>query len=246
MCEAQGLEGVIMPFSLISTLIDAARSRVEAPLADVGGAFVAQAMLQQTGREAVIALGTTLALFLILLMAPVLPSNEWAIILAGIVMMLFLGHLAKDLWVLVGWVTLWWRLRIGPRRLLRVILFRIIMRGQEELEQGVQLLIQSGSLPLRMAHSVAAGLYATEQPDQVAWRLAESTEASILRHALRTLALALLPILSVFWAFRWVVVYGGLLGRTAHMGPLEAAVYPLAALIDLLFGTSLRTLLQSG
>jgi len=235
-----------MPFSLIPALINAARGKVEAPLADIGGAFVAQAMLQQAGHEAVVALGTTVALFLVLLMAPMLPSNEWATILAGIVMLQFFFHLAKEAWQLAGWARLWWRLRIGPRRLLRLILFRIIMRSQEKLEQGLQSLIQSGGLPLRMAHGIAAGLYATEQQDQIAWRLAESTEVSILRQALRSLALALLPILSVFWVFRLVIVYGGLLGHAAHLGPFEAAVYPLAALIDLLFGTSLRTILQAG
>jgi hypothetical protein len=235
-----------MAHSLLATLINAASGKVEEPLADIGAAFVAQAMLQQAGHEAVVALGTTAALFLVLLIAPVLPSEEWATVLAGIVMLLYFFHLAKEAWQLVGWARLWWRLRIGPRRLLRLILFRIIMRGQEELEQGIQSLIQSGGFPLRMAHRIVAGIYATEQPDQVAWRLAESTEASVLRQALSSLALALLPILSVFWVFRLVVVYGGLLGRTAHLGLFEAAVYPLAALIDLLFGTSLRTMLQAG
>ena len=235
-----------MAFSLIATVIDAARSKVEGPLGHVGKAFVAQEMLRRAGHEALVALCATTALFLVLLMRPVLPSREWTTIVAGTVMLLFFCYLAVHAWPLVGWARLWWRLRIGPRRLLRLIMFRVIVHGLKTFEQELQIWGRSRNLPVRTALDLVGGVYAKEQLEQVAWRLAESMEASMLGQALLSLALAVVPILSVFWVFRLVVVYGGLLDRTAHLGVFQAAIYPIAALIDLLLGTSIRTMLQGG
>jgi hypothetical protein len=233
-----------MAFSLVATVVNAARSKVERPLGHVGFAFVAQEMLRRAGHEALVALCASAGLFLVQLVTPVLPSREWATILAGTVMLLFFSYLTVQAWPLVGWMQLWWRLRIGPRRLLRLVLFRVIAHGLRVFEEELQIWMRAQNLPTRTALSLVEGAYAREQHDQVAWRLAESLQGSMLLNSVLSLALALVPILSVFWVFRLVVVYGGLLGSTAHLSVFHAAIYPIAALIDVLFGTSLRAFLR--
>lgn len=66
------------------------------------------------------------------------------------------------------------------------------------------------------------------------------------RHAIRTAALCVTPLLLVITTFRMTVTQGILLNEAAHLGVLEAIVYPFATLADLTFGTSLRAMLKHG
>ena len=78
--------------------------------------------------------------------------------------------------------------------------------------------------------------------EALAYRLAARTSPIILRHAGQRLLLVLGPILGV-WAYYRFVVYPEMVQSDTGLGPWTAPLYPLAALCDALFGTSLRSAL---
>lgn len=234
-----------MTSSIAARLLNMMRGSIEEPIADVANALISERLLRWAGHEALIALGAAAILYAILLAAPLLPTEEWAVMPACLVILGFVVHVAWSLKPVAGAVPLWWRLRVGPRQAVRLILFRVIARLLRDAEHRLAAGAQGQGLLGRNAFGLAQWLVATPT-DRIAWQLAEAVEPRILRHAANAALLALAPILLMFWVFRAVIVYGGLLDRAAHLGPIAAVFYPIAALIDLVAGTSLRALLKGG
>ncbi len=234
-----------MTSSIAARLLNMMRGSIEEPIADIANALISEWLLRWAGHEALIALGAAATLYAILLAAPLLPSEEWAVLPACLVILAFAVHVVWSLRPAMQVVPLWWRLRVGPRQLVRLILFRAIARLLHDAERRMAAGAEGQGRLGRNAFGLAQWLVATPT-DRIAWQLAEAVEPRILRHAANAALLALAPILLMFWVFRAVIVYGGLLDRAAHLGPFKAVLYPIATIIDLVAGTSLRALLTGG
>ncbi|BBK33131.1 hypothetical protein EDC65_4245 [Stella humosa] len=234
-----------MTTSIAARLLTMLRGSLEEPIADIANALVSERLLRWAGHEALIAMSAAAAIYAILLAVPYLPSEEWGVLPACTIILAFFVHIGWSLWPVATTLPLWWRLRVGPRQAVRLVLFRTIARLLHEMEGGIQSWADTRGFVTRNALAVAQWTSATPS-DRIAWQLADALEPRILRHAVRAAILALGPIVLMFWVFRWVVVYGGLLDRAAHLGPIDAAVYPIAAVIDLIAGTDLRAMLKGG
>ena len=234
-----------MTTSLAARVLTMLQDSLEEPIAGIANALVSERLLRWAGHEALYALAAALALYAVLLAVPLLPSEEWGVVPACAIILAFFVHVAWSLGPVVRSLPLLWRLRVGPRQAVRLILFRTISRMLHEIEGGITGWAETRGPVARNVLALAQWGAATPT-DRIAWQLAERLEPRIVRHAAGAALLALAPILLMFWTFRWVVVYGGLLDRTAHLGPFEAALYPFATLVDLIVGTDLRALLKGG
>lgn len=221
------------------------RGSIEEPIADIANALISERLLRWAGHEALIALGAAALLYAILLAGPLLPSEEWAVLPACLVILAFVAHVGWSLGPAVRALPLWWRLRVGPRQALRLVLFRILARLLHDAERRLAAGAEGQGALGRNAFGLAQWLVAVPT-DRIAWQLAEAVEPRILRHAANAALLALAPILLMFWVFRAVILYGGLLDRAAHLGPVTAIFYPIATLVDLVAGTGLRAWLTGG
>lgn len=234
-----------MTTSLAARILTLLQDSVEEPIADIANALVSERLLRWAGHEAMVAMAAAAALYGVLLAVPLLPSEEWGVVPACAVILAFFAHLAWSLWPAARALPLLVRLRVGPRQAVRLLLFRTISRMLREIEDGLtDWADRKGSLT---RGAVALAQWGAATPtDRIAWQLAERLEPRIVRHAVRAALLALAPTALMFWTFRWVIVYGQLLDRTAHLGPFEAALYPLATAADLIAGTGLRAWLKGG
>ncbi|MDX2103092.1 MAG: hypothetical protein SF002_11180 [Alphaproteobacteria bacterium] len=95
-----------------------------------------------------------------------------------------------------------------------------------------------GSVVLRLL-SLSGGPRTVEA---LAWRLAVRITPVVLRHAGQRLLLVLGPILGA-WAYYRFVVYPEMVQTDTGLSPWSAPLYPLAALCDAVFGTTLRSVL---
>ena len=234
-----------MTTSLAARILTLLQDSLEEPIADIANALVSERMLRWAGHEAMVAMAAAAGLYGVLLAVPLLPSEEWGVVPACAIILAFFAHLFWSAWPAVRAVPLLVRLRVGPRQAVRLLLFRTISRMLHEIEGELTgWADRKGTLARNAVALLQWG--AATPTDRIAWQLAERLEPRIVRHALRAGLLALAPTGLMFWMFRWVVVYGELLDRTAHLGPLEAALYPIATAIDLLAGTGLRAWLKGG
>jgi hypothetical protein len=138
-----------------------------------------------------------------------------------------------------------WNLRLPTKRLALFFLYRAILRSMERVELALEMGLEGTSWYIRAGADLAQWWNRAPR-EQVAWRIAQATAPLLWKHAIRTAALCITPLLLVISIFRISVTHGILLDDAAHLGVLDAAVYPLAALADLVFGTSLRGLLKHG
>lgn len=229
----------------IAGLLGGRETMVAEPLSFVGDTLLRREAIGWAGREAVVVVGVSLALGLIGWLGAKLADPEPAVIAASLVLLAYVVHLAWKLPLLLRLCWLALRLRLPPRRLALLILHRAILAGMRSAERAVEDGLVGAAWYVRGAAEL--GKWWTSAPhDKVAWRIAEATMPLLLRHALRAAALGLAPLLLVVAMFRMSVTYGLLLDRAAHLGVLDALLYPFAALVDLTLGTSLRALLKGG
>jgi hypothetical protein len=229
----------------IGYILGGREAMVAEPLSFVGDTLLRREAMDWAGREAVVVVGASLALALIGWLGGRLADPEPAVIAASLVLLAYVVHLLRKLpWISrLAWLA--WRLGLPPRRLALLVVHRAVLAGMRRAECAVEDGLADAAWYVRGA----AGLgkwWARAPQDKVAWRIAEATMPLLLRHALRTLALVLAPLLLVIATFRITVTYGLLLDSAAHLGVFEALVYPVAALVDALAGTSLRVLLNAG
>lgn len=218
---------------------------VAEPLSFVGDTLLRREAMDWAGREAVVVVGVSLTLALIGWLGGWLADPEPAVIAASLVLLAYAVHLLRKLPVILRLARLAWRLRLPPRRLALLVVHRAVLAGMRRAERAVEDGLADAAWYVRGAAELGKW-WARAPHDKVAWRIAEATMPLLLRHALRTTALAIVPLLLVVATFRIAVTYGLLLDQAAHLGVLEALIYPFAALIDALAGTSLRALLKGG
>lgn len=229
----------------IAGILGGRETLVAEPLSFVGDTLLRREAMDWAGREAVVVVGASLALALIGWLGGKLPDPEPAVIAASLVLLAYVVHLLRKLPLVLRLARLAWRLRLPPRRLALLVVHRAVLAGMRRAERAVEDGLADASWYLRGAAELGKW-WARAPHDKVAWRIAEATMPLLLRHALRTAALGIVPLLLVVATFRMSVTYGLLLDQAAHLGVVEALLYPFAALIDVLSGTGLRAMLKGG
>ena len=229
----------------IAGILGGRETMVAEPLSFVGDTLLRREAIGWAGREAVVVVGVSVALAAIGWLGAKLADPEPAVIAASLVLLAYFTHLAWKIPLLarLAWLAL--RLRLPPRRLVLLVLHRAILVGMRSTERAVEDGLVGAAWYVRGAAELGKW-WASAPHDKVAWRIAEATMPLLLRHALRAAALALAPLLLVVAMFRMSVTYGLLLDRAAHLGVLDALLYPFAAVVDLIFGTALRAMLKGG
>ena len=223
----------------IAGLLGGRERKVAEPLAFVGETLLSREAMAWAGTEAIVVVAVSVALALIGWLGQGLADPEPAVIAASLVLLAYVAHIAWKLPAAAQLAWLAWRLR----RLGLLVLHRAVLYGMRRTERIVAEELTRAAWYVRGGTEIAMRLNA-KSPDKVAWRIAEATAPLLWRDALRIAALVLAPLLLVIAVFRMSVTYGLMLDRAAHLGVLDALVYPFAAICDVILGTEFRTVLK--
>jgi hypothetical protein len=226
----------------IAGFLGGREQQIAEPLAFVGDTLLRREAIGWAGRESVIVVCVSGALALIGWLGSQLTEQEPAVLAASLVLLAYFAHVAWKLPEMLQLAWLAWRLRLSPHRLGLLVLHRAVLVGMRHVENVAESLV-GPSWTGRRALSLAVWWKGASH-ERVAWRIAEATAPLLWPHALRVAALGLAPLLLVIAMFRVTVTHGMLLNEAAHLGVLDAAVYPFAALVDLLGGTNWRAILK--
>lgn len=160
---------------------------------------------------------------------------------ACVVVLVYWLHFLTMLPMVVLWGGLALRVRLPPRQLLRVVLYRIVMRVLAEADAFVR---RNEATPwyVRSGYKLASVVRSMPHED-AAWAVACAAERQAWLMLLKAFVLGVMPILGVAFVFRSVFTFGRLLDETAHLTVWDAPLYPIAAIADALFGTEFRALL---
>ncbi len=224
----------------IAGLLGGRERKVAEPLAFVGETLLSREAMAWAGTEAIVVVAVSVALALIGWLGQGLADPEPAVIAASLVLLAYVAHIAWKLPAAAQLAWLAWRLR----RLGLLVLHRAVLYGMRRTERIVAEELTRAAWYVRGGTEIAMRLNA-KSPDKVAWRIAEATAPLLWRDALRIAALVLAPLLLVIAVFRMSVTYGLMLDRAAHLGVLDALVYPFAAICDVILGTEFRTVLKA-
>lgn len=227
----------------IAGLLGGRERKVAEPLAFVGETLLSREAVAWAGTEAIVVVVVSTVLALIGWLGQGLADPEPAVIAASLVLLAYAAHILWKLPAAARLAWLAWRLRLPPRRLGLLVLHRAVLYGMRRAERIIADELTGAAWYVRGGTEIAMRLNA-KSPDQVAWRIAEATAPLLWRDAFRVTALVLAPLLLVIAVFRMSVTYGLMLDRAAHLGVLDALVYPFAAICDVIFGTEFRTVLK--
>lgn len=229
----------------IAGILRGREDSIAEPLSFIGETLMRRAAIGWAGKEALIVVVVSAALVVTGWLGARMVDPEPAVLAASVILLIYFVHVGVFIPGLLRVAQMGWKLRLSPKRLALFFLYRAILRSMERLERAVENELESTSWYVRSGAGLAKWWNSAPR-EQVAWRIAQATAPLMWKHAVRTAALCIAPLLLVISTFRMTVTYGILLGEAAHLGVLEAAVYPLATLADVLFGTSLRAFLKHG
>jgi hypothetical protein len=231
-----------MTHSIIAGLLADSVEQVADPATRLGDLVIRNALLTFAIHEATIALVLSAGLFAVATGAAYLPSPEWGVLLACILVCAYALHVAAGLPPIWRYLLLVIRLRLAPRRVVRAALFAVVLAELQRLEGEINKWIhESPWYSRRPIQAVASWLSAPDA--QWVWQVVLAIERRLWLHALRAFLLGLLPLLLLIITFRYTVTWGRLLSVSAHLSFLDAMVYPVAAICDALFGTTFRQFL---
>lgn len=237
--------GLPMATGWIAGILRGREETVAEPLSFIGDTLMRREAIGWAGKEAVIVVTVSAALVVIGWVGTRMIDPEPAVITASLVLLMYFAHVAVFVPGMLRTAWIGWQLRLPVRRFAMFFLYRAILRSMERVERAVEDGLEAASWYVRGGASVAKWWNSAPR-EQVAWRIAQATAPLMWKHAIRTAALSVAPLLLVISTFRMTVTHGILLNDAAHLGVLEAVVYPFAALADVAFGTSLRALLKHG
>lgn len=237
--------GPTMETGWIAGILRGREDSIAEPLSFIGDTLMRRAAIGWAGKEAVIVVVVSAALVVIGWLGTRMVDPEPAVLAASVVLLIYFAHVAVFVPGLLRAAWMGWKLRLPARRLALFFLYRAILRSMERVERAVEDGLEGATWYVRGGAGLAKWWNSAPR-EQVAWRIAQATAPLMWKHTIRTAALCIAPLLLVISTFRMTVTHGVLLNDAAHLGVLEAAVYPLAALADVAFGTSLRALLKHG
>lgn len=138
-------------------------------------------------------------------------------------------------------MAVWAATRQGPHNLARLLLYqRIITRLRSTFTTAEGEATRMGKLTLQALRLIDA----PETWEAVAFRLANRLAPRLIRHAAARTLTVVGPVLGA-WVYYRFIVFPELVRAGSGLGPWEALLYPVAALVDLLGGTHLRDALRA-
>ena len=234
-----------MATSWIAGILRGREYAVAEPLSFIGDTLIRRAAMGWAGTEAVIVVLVSATLVVIGWLGSRLIDPEPAVLAASMVLLMYFVHVLACIPGVLRAAWIAWRLRLPLERIALFFLYRTILQCMEQVERAAEDSLKGESWHIRTAADIAKWWNSAPR-EQVAWRIAQATAPLLWRHAIRTAALSIAPMLLVIATFRMTVTHGILLKSAAHLNLIEALVYPFAALGDLVFGTSLRAFLKHG
>lgn len=136
-------------------------------------------------------------------------------------------------------LTVWSAVRVGPRKLARLFLYQLIvtrLHSTFNTERG------KPSVAGRLARYALKFSGRPSSWEGLAFRLANQIAPRMVRHALTQTLLVLAPA-SAAWAYYRFKIFPEIIDKDVGLNFWSAFAYPIAALIDVLFGTELRSFL---
>jgi hypothetical protein len=136
-------------------------------------------------------------------------------------------------------LAVWASTRIGPYKLARLFLYQIILNGLRRAFTNAE------GRPSAASHIARYALKFSGQPstwESLAFRLADQIAPRMVGHAVLRVVLVILPVLAA-WGYYRFKIFPDLIRAQTGLGLLEAFIYPLAALCDVIAGTSFREML---
>jgi len=227
--------------SILGFAIRSFRDELSGTAVVAGEYFISHWMLKYASHQALLALAVAGALYAVAFAAPVLPSAEWTAFAASAVLLGYALYFLKAAPDVLRWIVLAVRLRLPPRQLLRLAVYRGVMDLLAEGLRRIDSVAESRAY-VRWGYKVVS-MIGQVPHEEAAWTIADSVERRFWPVLGKAALFGLAPILGVVVVFRSVITHGNLLDQTAHLTALEAVAYPVAALIDLMSGSELRTLL---
>jgi hypothetical protein len=139
-------------------------------------------------------------------------------------------------------LSVWAATRVNPRRLATLFLYELIVT---RLQQAFSTQQGTPSVAGRLARYALRFSGRPSSWEGLAFRLADRIAPRMIRHALMQTLLVLAPA-SAAWAYYRFKIVPGIVRDDIGLTFWSAFFYPVAALIDVIFGTSLRTMLLVG
>lgn len=134
-------------------------------------------------------------------------------------------------------LRLWLVTRLRPAAHVRLLLFQRLRALHRDWQANLP---DSGYAAVAVREALNTLQHRTGlTPDRAAFALADHLAPLLVRHLASRLLLALAPVAGALAYYR-LAIYPDLLQHGPGGGPWSLALYPVAALSDLLFGTSLR------
>lgn len=225
-----------MARSLIATVLTDRAEDLADPALQFAELVIRDKVLRYAVHEAVVVMLLSLGLMAVVAAVPALFTPDTGVLIACILVLGYFLHLMHGMWQ--SGVVLWpaVRLGLGPRRLVRAILFSIVLRQLRAMEAKIHDAIENAPFYYRWPVQRVANWQA-EPIAPLAFRVSLAMEPRLWRHALRAVALTLAPLFLLVFAFRYTVTWGQLLPASARLSVLDTLIYPLAWLADLVLGT---------
>jgi hypothetical protein len=133
-------------------------------------------------------------------------------------------------------IVVWLATRVPPREMARLFLYQLILtrlRAAFTTEEGK---------PSATSHVVRYALKFSGEPsswESYALQLADRIAPRMVAHALLRVVMVIVPV-AVAVSYYRLKIFPDIIRAETGLGMLSALVYPLAALIDAIAGTSLR------
>jgi hypothetical protein len=153
-----------------------------------------------------------------------------------------LWALASGLVEILPVLAVWAATRLSAHNLARLLLYQLILARLREAFTNAE------GKPSTAGRIARYALQFSGRPSSwegLAFRLADQIAPRMVRHAIKQTLLVLAPTAAA-WAYYRLQIFPDIIHSQTGLGLWGAFLYPLAALIDLIAGTGLRTSLLTG
>jgi hypothetical protein len=135
--------------------------------------------------------------------------------------------------------VVWLSVRLTPRNLARLFLYQLILSRLQEAFTNAEGRSSTAGQIARYALKFSGRPSSWEG---LAFRLADQIAPRMVRHAALQIVMVVVPVAAA-WAYYRLQIFPGIIRSQTGLGIWSAFLYPGAALIDLIAGTSLRAAL---
>lgn len=135
--------------------------------------------------------------------------------------------------------AVWFSTRLTPRKLARLFLYELILSRLQEAFTNAEGRSSTAGQIARYALKFSGRPSSWEG---LAFRLADQIAPRMVRHAALQITMVLIPVAAA-WAYYRLQIFPEIIRSQTGLGIWSAFLYPGAALIDLVAGTSLRAAL---